>query len=93
MTGSSNSTVYTVPAGKVASFSVNFCNTDIKSSWVRLAIANADTPTTSEWILYDVLIQQYGVLERTGLVASAGKKIVCFSDTNAIAVNIYGYEE
>ena len=88
-----NTTVYTVPASKVASFSINFCNTNIKSAWVRLAIAAADTPTAAEWIMYDVLIPQYGTHERTGLVASAGKKIVCFADTASISVNIYGYEE
>lgn len=88
-----NTTVYTVPAGKVATFSVNFCNRAIQSAWVRLAISTSTSPANGEWILYDVLINQYGTFERTGLMASAGKVIVCYADTANISVNVYGYED
>ena len=88
-----NTSVYTVPAGKVGTFGVNFCNRGIQSAWVRLAISTSTSPADGEWIMYDVLVNQYGTLERTGLVASAGKQVICYASNANISVNIYGYED
>lgn len=93
LAATTNTTVYTVPAGKTGSFTVNFQNRAITSTWVRLAIATNSTPTASEYVLYDVLVGQYGTLEKTGLVASAGKNIVVYSSTGNVSVNVYGFEE
>lgn len=93
LAAATNTSVYTVPAGSVGTFSVNFCNRAIQSAWVRLAISTSTSPANGEWLLYDVLVNQYGTLERTGLVASAGKQIICYASNSNISVNVYGYED
>jgi hypothetical protein len=40
-----------------------------------------------------VIVGQNGTLEKTGLVLSAAKQIICFTDSANISVNVYGYEE
>lgn len=90
---STNTTVYTVPSGKVGVFSVNICNRGSTAALVRLAIAATGTPGNSEWVEYDFPVPANGSLERTGLVASASKNVVVFSGSSSLSVNVYGYEE
>lgn len=93
LSGITNTTVYTVPAGKTATFSVTLLNRGGGPLTARLAISSTGTPTNAEYIEYDASISQNSVLERTGLVASAGKQIVAYSSTNDLVVNVYGYED
>lgn len=93
LSGLTNTTVYTVPADKTATFSVTLLNIGGGALTARLAIASSGTPTNAEYIEYDVSISQNNVLERTGLVASAGKQIVAYSNSNDLVVNVYGYED
>lgn len=89
-----NTTVYTVPASKVATFSVNILNRSLQfPCTVRLAICATSTPSNSEFIEFDVAIQPNGILERTGLVATAGKLVVAYVSLANVSVNIYGFEE
>lgn len=88
-----NTTVYTVPSGKVATFNVNVVNRGASTATVRLAISATGTPGNSEWIEYGATIPANGVLERTALVASAGKNVVAYASTADTSVNVYGYEE
>lgn len=90
---SANTSGYTVPAGKTASFTVNFCNRGTSPVLVRLAIAAALAPANAEYIEYDAVIPANGVLERTGLAATAGKQVVVYADTANVSVNIFGFEE
>lgn len=88
-----NTTVYTVPSGKLASFSVNILNRGAASVSVRLAIATTGTPANEEWIEFGASVPANGVLERSGLVAQAGERIVVFASTADVSVSVYGYEE
>jgi hypothetical protein len=88
-----NTTVYTVPSAKVATVTVSFANQSITSAWVRLAVAATDTPTAAEYILYDVLVGQFGTLEKSGIVMSALKNLVVYTSSANISVNVYGFEE
>ena len=88
-----NTTVYTVPASKVATFNVNICNRGSAASTVRLAIAATGTPGSSEWIEYDATVNPYSVLERSGLMATAAKNIVVYCGNANFTVNVFGYEE
>lgn len=92
LTLATNATVYTVPADTFAVVTCSMCNRSASTVSVRLAVATADTPVSSEYIEYDTEILPNGVLERTGIVLAAGQKIVCRSsgaDTNAV---VYGIE-
>ena len=88
-----NTTVYTVPAGKLASFSVNILNRSALAVSVRLAIASTATPTLAEWFEFGAAVPANGVLERTGLVAQAAEQVVVFVSSADVSVNVYGYEE
>jgi len=89
-----NTTVYTVPVSKVATFNVNICNRSyVTAVLVRIAVAASGTPSNSEYIEYEAVIPPNGVLERTGIVATAGKLVVVFASTADTSVNVYGFEE
>ena len=88
-----NTTVYTVPSAKVATVSMNICNTGTSPIYVRVALSATGTPSASEWIEYDAEILASGVLERTGIVMNATKNIVVYTDTATASVSVYGYEE
>lgn len=88
-----NTSVYTVPASKVATVNINVVNRGSEEVLVRLAIAATSTPTNSEYIEYDVLILPNDVLERSALVMSAGKQVVVYASTANTSINVYGFEE
>jgi hypothetical protein len=92
-TASTNTTVYTVPASKLSSFSVNMTNFSATSANVTLAVSATATPTNSEYILHSSIIPPFSTLEKTGLVAQAGKNVVINTTGNSIAVTVCGYEE
>jgi hypothetical protein len=87
-----NTTAYTVPASTYAVVTVSFCNRSNTAASLRLAVASADTPTDAEWVEYDTEIMAKGVLEITGLVLDAGKKIVAYSSADATSVVVMGIE-
>ena len=82
-----------MPSAKVATFNVSITNTTSSPIAIRLAIAGTATPTTGEYIEYDTVLAGNGVLERGGLVATAGKYVVVSaSAATSISVNVYGFE-
>lgn len=93
LTAATNTVVYTVPSGKVATVNVNLLNRDAFPCTVRLAVAATATPTASEWVEYDALVDGQTPLERTGLVIASGKLLVAYSSNGSVSVNVYGYED
>ena len=93
LTAGTNTTVYTVPSAKIATVTVSFANKSVASKWIRLAVAASGTPSTSEYLLYEVLLGPFGTLEKSGIVASAAKNFVAYSTGADVSVNIYGFEE
>lgn len=88
-----NTSVYTVPTGKTASFSVRICNRNASAVSVRLALADTGTPGADEYLDYNVSIPAHGVLDETGLVLDTGKIVVAYSDTANVNVVVVGYED
>jgi hypothetical protein len=88
-----NTVVYTVPAATVAVATISIANTTTTPSLVRVAIASSGTPTTSEYIEYDTLIDANGVLERSGIVMNATEAVVVYATSAGLSVSVYGYEE
>jgi hypothetical protein len=88
-----NTTVYTVPSGKLATVNLNLVNRGSSNIAVRLAVAASSTPANQEYLEYDAVIPANGVLERTGLVISANKQVVVYTNTATLSVNVYGFEE
>jgi hypothetical protein len=87
-----NVVAYTVPASTYAVVTVSFCNRSNTAAAIRLAVASADTPTNAEYVEFDTEIMAKGVLERTGLVLDAGKRIVAYSSSDATSVIVMGIE-
>lgn len=85
-------TVYTCPVDTFAVATVSFCNRGNSAVAVRLALAETDTPTADEWLEFDVEILGKGVLERTGIVLDATKKLVVFSSAASVSAVAFGIE-
>lgn len=86
-------TVYTVPATKLATVNINVVNRGAVSGTVRIAIAATSTPSNAEFIEYDTEILNNAVLERTGFVVNAGELIVVYASNANFSFTVYGYEE
>lgn len=93
LNATTNTTVYTTPADTVAYANINVVNTNATPITVRLALAAAGTPLAAEYIEYDAEIAGYGVLERTGVVLNATKRVVAYSNLTGVSVAVYGVEE
>lgn len=92
LAATTNTTLYTCPVDTFTVASVSVCNRGNSAISVRLAIAASDTPLASEFIEYDVEILGKGVLERTGIVLDAGKKIVIRSTAANVSAVAFGIE-
>jgi hypothetical protein len=88
-----NTTVYTVPAATTAVTTISVVNRGAAPVAINVAVAAAATPTNSEYIEYQTVVDANGVLERAGVVANAGERFVVYATTADTSVTIYGYEE
>lgn len=92
LSATTNTTVYTVPTGYFAVFGVSVCNRGNTTVTVRMSISASATPANSEYLEFDAQLGPQGVLERTGLMAGAGKQIVLYTSGTAVSVSIFGIE-
>lgn len=93
-----NTTVYTCGSGVgntavAATVTVSLCNRGAAPATVRIAVAAAAAPTAAEYIEYGVTLPAGGVLERTGIVLSAGERIVAYSDAATVSARVHGFEK
>jgi hypothetical protein len=86
--------VYTVPVSNYSAVSISILNRSSSPTTYRLAILEngVSTPTFSNYLEYDVVLDGENFVERTGLVLSAGQSIWVYSPTSSLAINVYGYE-
>ena len=92
LTAGANATVYTCPASTYAVVTISMCNRSNGAAALRLAVASADTPANAEYIEFYTEILAKGVLERTGIVLDAGKKLVAYSSADAVSCVVMGIE-
>jgi hypothetical protein len=92
LSAGSNTTIYTCPSGTFSVVTVSMCNRASTASTMRIALADSDSPTTAEWLEFDVSVLPKGVLERTGIVLGVGQKIVCRSSGSETSAVVYGIE-
>ena len=87
--------IYSVPSGKVATVSVNFCNRNAAQVIIRLANLDGLIATLSleDYIIFDLELCNNSPLERSGIVMSAGSSIVVRSDTANVTAQVWGWEE
>lgn len=93
LAANTDTTVYTVPAGTIASCNVALVNRGTTDAVCNVAFATSGTPTTAEFVEFGVKIPANGILERTAIVAGAGERVVVRSSTANVTVRVHGFEE
>jgi len=86
---------YEVPADTFAVVTVAFTNKTSSSVTVRLAATkptNASIPEADDYLEYEAEILPGGVLERTGIVLEAGRRLFARSSSANTVVMAYGIE-
>jgi len=92
LAATTNTVVYTVPNETFGVVSINVTNRNSQARDIRLAVSAADTPTNAEWIEFDSELLGNGVVERSGVVLDAGKRVVAYSNSTDVNVVVYGIE-
>jgi hypothetical protein len=92
LAATTNTTLYTCPAGYFSVASVTICNRNPTSVTVRLALTSSATITDNSYIEYGVTIPANSVLERTGLVLTAGQLLVVYASSSSVNAVAYGIE-
>ena len=93
-TASTDTSVYTVPASTLSVVNINVLNRSGSNPVnVRIALAASGSPTSTEYIEYDVTVPAKGVVERTGLALNSGKLVVVYCSTSDTSVSVYGLEQ
>jgi hypothetical protein len=94
ITTTSATSVYTCPTSTFGVVSVSICNRTASAVTVRLALTSTgSTPATTDYLEYDSSLSANGVLERTGIVMTAGNQLVVTAGTgNAVSVVVVGIE-
>lgn len=93
LAAATNTTIYTVPASRVATVNINICNRGTSPVKIRLAVSATASPAAGSYIEYDANLAGNGVLERTGFVLEAGRLVVAYSDLATVSVVVHGFEE
>ena len=81
-----------IAAGKSAVITISMCNQNETNVTVRLAISANATPGLHEYLEFNVPLNNYGVLERTGIVMTAGLNLIARSSAANVSVLAYGIE-
>ena len=77
-------------AASTQTFNVRFANRNASSVKVRVAIGTGGAPALADYVDYDIAVAANGIVEDTGLVASAGEKIWVRSDTANVSARAHG---
>jgi len=88
-----NTTLYTVPTGKIATVNVNLCNRGTAPITVQVALSAAAIPTLNEYIEFNATIPANSVLERTAIVLAATQKVVVQASVATLSALVTGFEE
>jgi hypothetical protein len=96
LTFNTDTLVYTVPAGQIASLTVSVCNQS-PSSDARINMALTSNTiasmTANSYIEFNAIVSPFGVLERSAIVLEGGNTIRVLSTNSNTSVVVFGIEE
>lgn len=92
LVAATNTSLYTVPANNFSIATLSVCNRGNAAVSIRVAVASAGTPATSEFIEFDVELLPKGVLERSGIAMAAGQILVVYSSAANVSAVVMGIE-
>jgi hypothetical protein len=94
LTTTAATSVYTCPVTTFSVVSVSICNRTALAVTVNLALTTTgSTPALTDYLEFGSSLSGNGVLERTGIVMSAGNQLVATAGTgNAVSVVVVGIE-
>ena len=84
--------LYTVPTGLVATANVCFVNRTAAPIAVRLAVRTGAI-ADADYLEYGVSIPANGVLERMGIALSAAEIVTVRASAAGVTCRVHGYEE
>jgi len=87
-----NTDIYTVSSDTFATANINLCNRTDSAITARIAIRSGALDD-ADYLEYDTSIPAHGVLERSGIVLSAGETIVAYASAVGVSVRVHGFEE
>lgn len=92
LTADTDTLLYTVPAGKIATVNIRVTNRNAISAAITLAIGPGQTPAAADYIEYQAPLDGHLPLEDTGLILSAGEKVWARASLASVSVRVHGYE-
>ena len=94
LTQNSDTLVYTVPAGLIASLTISVCNQAASGdARINMALTTLGSMTANSYIEFNANIPPSGVLERSAIVLEAGNTIRALSTNSNTSVVVFGIEE
>ena len=86
--------IYTVPASTLATVNFNAVNMASNAgALVKFSISTTDTPAAGDYYEMSTLLANGDVVERTGIMLSAGERVIARASTNTVDVRVHGIEE
>ena len=99
MTAGTYTQIYECPSSTFAVVTVSVCNRGIPGNpggsvpaLIRLTVSDVFPPNLPDYIEFDTSLAVNGVLERTGIVLSAGQRISARSSSAEVSMVVYGIE-
>lgn len=93
LAANTDTVIYTVPAGLVASININAINMGSTSTTVTLAISTGSTPSAGDYYEMTALAPDGDTIERAGIILSAGESVIARATTATVDVRVHGIEE
>lgn len=92
LAANTDTVIYTVPADTVATVNIGVLNQGASEALVRISLSTTGVPVAGDDIEASAVPPGGGVLERFGVMAGAGERVVARSD-QPVDVRVHGIEE